>query len=213
MSINAPDNRNSTLNPRARTGDVGGDTRSGLIPGEGVAENVYDEETSIGGLVASSTYSGTPTVSTAPAGGLIGAAADLTPAQRAGIATDTDGYWENQGPGPRIMAADTLEGDKVVNATGEDLGELRDIMIDVPSGRVAYAVLSFGGFLGMGDKLFAIPWQALQLDTENHCFVLNVSKERLRDAPGFDKDHWPSMADQRWATDLHRYYETRPYWE
>ena len=111
------------------------------------------------------------------------------------------------------MAADTLEGDKVVNAAGEDLGEIKDIMIDVPSGRVAYAVLSFGGFLGLGDKLFAIPWQALQLDTQNKCFILNVDQERLRSAPGFDKDHWPSMADQSWAIDIHEYYESRPYWE
>ena len=122
-------------------------------------------------------------------------------------------YFGGEGPGPRIMAADTLEGDKVKNNAGEDLGTLEHIMLDVPSGRVAYAVLSFGGFLGMGDKLFAIPWRALTLDTEDKCFVLDVSKERLKTAPGFDKDHWPSMADQKWAKDLHQYYDTEPYWE
>jgi PRC-barrel domain len=111
------------------------------------------------------------------------------------------------------MAADTLEGDDVVNAQGEDLGVIKSIMIDVPSGRVAYAVLSSGGFLGIGDKLFAIPWNALTLDADNKCFVLNIDKERLKNAPGFDKDHWPSMADQRWATEVHSYYQTRPYWE
>jgi sporulation protein YlmC with PRC-barrel domain len=129
------------------------------------------------------------------------------------IVGGTQSYWDNDGPGPRIMAADTLEGDNVVNAQGEDLGEIKDIMIDVPSGRVAYAVLSFGGILGMGDKLFAIPWQALQLDPENHRFILNADKERLKNAPGFDKDHWPSMADHTWATDIHSYYGSRPYWE
>jgi len=117
------------------------------------------------------------------------------------------------GPGPQIMAADTLEGDDVVNANGENLGEVKDIMIDVSSGRIAYAVLSFGGFLGMGDKLFAVPWNALTLDPENKRFIMNVEKERLENAPGFDKDHWPSMADNRWASDLHSYYGTRPYWE
>jgi sporulation protein YlmC with PRC-barrel domain len=86
--------------------------------------------------------------------------------------SSTDG--NHNGPGPRIMAANTLEGDKVVNSAGEQLGEITNIMIDVPQGRVAYAVLSFGGFLGMGDKLFAVPWQALELDTENKCFVLDV---------------------------------------
>jgi sporulation protein YlmC with PRC-barrel domain len=117
------------------------------------------------------------------------------------------------GPGPYVMAADTLQGDDVVNAQGEDLGVIKSIMIDVPSGRVAYAVLSSGGFLGIGDKLFAIPWNALTLDADNKCFVLNIDKERLKNAPGFDKDHWPSMADQRWATEVHSYYQTRPYWE
>jgi sporulation protein YlmC with PRC-barrel domain len=125
----------------------------------------------------------------------------------------TQSYWDSEGPGPRIMAAETLEGDKVVNASGESLGEIKDIMIDVPSGRVAYAVLSFGGLLGMGNKLFAIPWQALQLDPENHRFVLDVDQEQLKAAPGFDKDHWPSMADQHWASEIHSYYGSRPYWE
>jgi sporulation protein YlmC with PRC-barrel domain len=117
------------------------------------------------------------------------------------------------GPGPYVMAADTLEGDDVVNAQGENLGDIKSIMIDVPSGRVAYAVLSSGGFLGIGDKLFAIPWSALTLDADNKCFILNIDKERLKNAPGFDKDHWPSMADQRWATEIHSYYQRRPYWE
>lgn len=117
-----------------------------------------------------------------------------------------------KGPGPEVMAADTLEGDRVVNAAGETLGKIRDIMIDVPSGRVAYAVLSVGGLAGIGDKLFAIPWAALILDADNHCFVLNVDKEKLKNARGFDKDHWPSMADPRWASTIYEYYDTPPYW-
>src|SRR5689334_19132168 len=105
---------------------------------------------------------------------------------------------DHSGPGPDVMAASTLEGDAVRNSAGEDLGKIEDIMLDVQSGQVAYAVLSFGGFLGVGNKLFAVPWSALTLDTDNECFVLDVSKDRLKDAPGFDKDHWPSMADPRW---------------
>lgn len=117
------------------------------------------------------------------------------------------------GPGPQVMAADTLEGDDVVNAQGENLGEIEDIMIDVPSGRVAYAVLSFGGVMGVGDKLFAIPWSALMLDADRKCFVLDVDKEQLKNAPGFDKDHWPSMADRTWGEQVHTFYNRRPYWE
>ena len=68
---------------------------------------------------------------------------------------------DRSGPGPRLMTANTLEGDNVVNGVGEDLGKIEEIMLDVPLGRIAYAVLSFGGFLGIGNRLFAIPWQAL----------------------------------------------------
>ena len=123
-------------------------------------------------------------------------------------------YWDRKaGPGPKVMAADTLEGDDIVNAANEKLGKLEHVMIDVPTGRVAYAVLSFGGFLGMGDKLFAIPWRALRIDPPNHRFVLDVDKETLKSAPGFDKDQWPSMADEQWARDVHAYYHALPYWD
>jgi sporulation protein YlmC with PRC-barrel domain len=123
-------------------------------------------------------------------------------------------YWDTKaGPGPKVMAADTLEGDDIVNPAEEKLGTLEHIMIDVPTGRVAYGVLSFGGFLGMGDKLFAIPWRALRLDPSNHRLILDVDKQTLKNAPGFDKDHWPSMADEQWARDVHTYYHARPYWD
>ena len=120
---------------------------------------------------------------------------------------------DNGGPGPRIMAADTLVGNKVRDIDGDELGIVEHVMLDVPGGRIAYAVLSFGGIMGMGGKLFAIPWQALTLDTEDKCFLLKVSKERLKRAPGFDKDHWPSIADGQWAVEIHTYYDAKPYWE
>ena len=112
----------------------------------------------------------------------------------------------HEGPGPRIMAADSLSGEKVVNERGEKLGTITHIMLDVARGTIAYAVLSFGGVLGLGDKLFAVPWGALALDVENKWFVLNIEPERLRNAPGFDKDHWPSMADPKWMSEVHAYY-------
>lgn len=129
-------------------------------------------------------------------------------------AYDSTTYWtvKDNGPGPRVMAASTLEGDNVYNPAGEKLGDIDEIMIDVPTGRVAYAVLSVGGFLGIGDKLLAIPWRALRLDPQNKRFILDVSKERLNEARGFDKDQWPSMADERWATELHNYYGAPYYW-
>jgi len=119
----------------------------------------------------------------------------------------------SKGPGPFVMDASTLDGDNVVNPAGEDIGKIEAIMLDVAAGRIAYAVLSFGGFLGIGSKLFAIPWSALTLDTVEHRFLLDISVERLESAPGFDEDHWPAMADRRWATDVHPYYDVSPYWE
>lgn len=115
------------------------------------------------------------------------------------------------GPSPALMSAGTLTGDEVVNRSDEALGTVKEIMLDMHSGRVSYAVLSFGGFLGMGDKLFAVPWNALKLDPANKRFVLNVEKDRLDSVPGFDKDNWPDMADATWAEGIHAYYGTKPY--
>jgi sporulation protein YlmC with PRC-barrel domain len=110
-----------------------------------------------------------------------------------------------------VLSASSLIGDGVKNPAGEDLGKVTEIMIDVDQGRVAYAVLSFGGFLGLGDKLFAIPWEALDLDTHDHKFILNVDKETLENAEGFDQDNWPDMADPRWRQQVHEYYGYTPY--
>ena len=113
----------------------------------------------------------------------------------------------------RVLSAATLAGDAVRNRAGEDLGKVDELMVDIPSGRIAYAVLSFGGFLGMGNKLFAVPWNALQVDEDEHCFILDMDKRTLEAAPGFDKDNWPDMADTAWGSEIFRYYNTTPYWE
>jgi sporulation protein YlmC with PRC-barrel domain len=127
--------------------------------------------------------------------------------------TDRDKYGMykdtgSAGPGPSLMGADTLIGDSVVNGADESLGDIKEIMLDMNSGQVAYAVLAFGGFLGLGEKLFAVPWQALHLDTANKRFVLNIDKARLKNAPGFDKDAWPDMSDATWANQIHTFYGT-----
>ncbi|GHG59967.1 hypothetical protein GCM10010919_02970 [Alishewanella longhuensis] len=121
---------------------------------------------------------------------------------------DTFGMYkeQNTGPGPFLMGADTLIGNHVFNHKDENLGDIKEIMLDVGQGKVSYAVLSFGAFLGIGEKLFAVPWDALTLDTKNKRFVLHVEKDRLKDAPGFDKAQWPNMADKNWAQDVDAYY-------
>ena len=130
------------------------------------------------------------------------------------IDRDTYGMYKNydeKGPGPLLMGADTLIGDNVYNHKDEDLGDIKEIMLDMNSGRIAYAVLSFGGFLGIANKLFAVPWSALKLDAANKRFLLNVDKERLKSAPGFDKDDWPDMADPMWQNTVNSYYGTKSY--
>ena len=105
-----------------------------------------------------------------------------------------------------ILSASSIIGDNVKNPAGEDLGKIEELMIDTKDGDVNYAVVSFGGFLGMGDKLFAVPLEAMEVDTQDECIVLNVSKEKLKDAPGFDKDNWPSTADTSWYGHVRSFY-------
>ncbi|WP_394781096.1 PRC-barrel domain-containing protein [Undibacterium sp.] len=122
---------------------------------------------------------------------------------------DTYGMYKDnghKGPGPELMGANTLIGDHVHNAQDEHLGDIKEIMLDTRTGQVAYAVLAHGGVFTIGEKLFAVPWSALRLDTVNHRFVLDVPKERFADAPGFDSDDWPDMADQRWNDTVNSFY-------
>jgi sporulation protein YlmC with PRC-barrel domain len=115
-------------------------------------------------------------------------------------------------PSADIMSANSMIGGRVVNREGEDLGKIEEIMLETDNGRVAYAVLSFGGLMGMGDKLFAIPWNLLQLDARQQHFILNVSKERLKTAPGFDKNNWPRMADAEWSREIAGFYGQSVEW-
>lgn len=113
----------------------------------------------------------------------------------------------------RLLSASSLSSDRVINKAGEDLGKVRDLMIDIVHGRVGYVVLSFGGVLGIGDKLFAIPWDKIAVDEDREALVLDVTKNVLEQAPGFDKDNWPDMADPDWGSQIHAYYEVSPYWQ
>lgn len=106
------------------------------------------------------------------------------------------------------ISSSSIIGTKVTNKQGDSLGKIEDLMVDVKSGQVIYAVVSFGGFLGMGDKLFAVPLQVMQVDTNGEEFHLNESKERLENAPGFDKDNWPNSADTNWHQQVEAYYSS-----
>lgn len=107
----------------------------------------------------------------------------------------------------------SILGVKVINAQREDLGNIEDLVLDARNNRVAYAILSFGGFLGMGDRHFAIPFEALSFDLSEKVAVLDIDKDRLKNAPGFDKDDWPDMANPAWGSEVFRHYGYRPYWD
>ena len=119
-----------------------------------------------------------------------------------------------QAPGAfTVVVKKSILGAKVINAAQEDLGKIEDLVIDARNSRVAYAILSFGGVLGMGDKHFAIPWEALSFDLSQKVAVLDIDKDRLKNAPGFDKDDWPDLANEKWGVEVYDYYRCKPYWQ
>ncbi len=112
-----------------------------------------------------------------------------------------------------MLSSSTMQGTDVKNAKGESLGDIKDLMIDLSSGRVAYAVVEFGGLFGIGSKLFAVPLQAMRQNAADKCFVMDTTKQALENAHGFDKDHWPDFADRTWQESVHKHYSTTPYWK
>ena len=111
-----------------------------------------------------------------------------------------------------ILSATALINLPVKSTANEDLGTIEELMIAQESGCVAFAVLSFDDPGRPNGKLFPIPWEALYLDTNSRAFILNVGRDALAKAPGFDSDHWPDMADQKWGEEIYRYYGYEPYW-
>jgi hypothetical protein len=109
-----------------------------------------------------------------------------------------------------LIPAEKVNGTNVYNRRGEKLGHVEDIMLDKTSGRACYAVMSFGGFLGIGDKHWPLPWSALNYDTSKEGFVVDLDKEKLEKAPSYDSD------DFRWTPDygrtVDRYYNAPSYW-
>jgi sporulation protein YlmC with PRC-barrel domain len=107
---------------------------------------------------------------------------------------------------PRILSATSITGTSIRNRKGENLGSIKDLMLNTESSSVEYAVVSFGGFLGLGDKYFAIPMEAFDIDQKKEEFVLDVSRDKLENAPGFDKDNWPSTANDTFIDKVYNHY-------
>lgn len=117
------------------------------------------------------------------------------------------------GPAMHLLTAGTLKGEAVLNLRNETLGHVEDLLLDLEHGRIAYAVLATGGFMGLGERLYAIPWAAVRSDPDRQCLVVDADSERFAKAPGFDKNHWPSMGRREWHEEIHRHYAVRPYWD
>jgi sporulation protein YlmC with PRC-barrel domain len=105
-----------------------------------------------------------------------------------------------------VLKASELIGMKVQGSDGKNLGKIRDLVI-APDGAVRYAVLDFGGFLGIGDKYFAVPWDALQRTQNGKTIALDTTKRDLKKAPGFDKKHWPDFSDRQQEVVIYEFYE------
>ena len=103
--------------------------------------------------------------------------------------------------------ASELVGKSVKNLQGEDIGQIEELVIG-SNGEVGYAVLSFGGFLGVGDKLFAVPWTSLAHQPDHEYLTLDISPKKLEKAPGFDKNDWPDMKDEKWKFLIGEFYST-----
>lgn len=106
-----------------------------------------------------------------------------------------------------VVKSSEVIGVSVESPENEKLGKIEELVIDKVNGNVRYAVLSFGGILGMGEKLFALPWKILKYNNDRGCFVINISKDKLKNANGFNKDNWPvNMADEEWNKAINNYF-------
>jgi sporulation protein YlmC with PRC-barrel domain len=119
---------------------------------------------------------------------------------------------EKQRETSTLIAADKVSGTNVYNRAGENVGTIDDVMIDKRSGKVAYAVMSFGGFLGMGENYHPVPWSQLHYDTNQGGYLVNLSRAQLEGAPTYAPGTDPGWGNRDYETRLHKYYNADPYW-
>lgn len=112
-----------------------------------------------------------------------------------------------------LLRSSTLFSYRIKSPQGEDLGKIEEVMIDMEIKRIAYAVLSFGGFWGLGDKWVPVPWDALAFKADEKVLILNIEKEKLQKAPNFERATLPELANRQWGAVIHTYYGYPPYWE
>ena len=112
-------------------------------------------------------------------------------------------------PNHQLISSEDVEGANVYDMNGNKIGDIDHLMIDKVSGRVSYAVMSFGGFIGLGHSHYPIPWAALKYDTKLHGYVTGITEQQLKDAPAFSDNSW---SDRNWETRTYKHYNVTPYW-
>lgn len=112
----------------------------------------------------------------------------------------------------RLISADKVEGTSVYNPSGDKLGAIDNVMIDKQTGKVAYAMMSFGGFLGLGEKYHPLPWSMLKFDTSKGGYLVNLDKRTLEGAPMYGQNDTINWEDEAWGKKVHDYYGVPPYW-
>jgi len=112
----------------------------------------------------------------------------------------------------RLISSVALIGIEVKNLEGQDLGDIVDIMLDETSGATAYAVIATG-FLGLGDRYFAVPWRALRINSKKELVQLDISRDDFKKAPSFNKENWPAFPHSDFITEVHDYFGFSPYWQ
>lgn len=112
----------------------------------------------------------------------------------------------------RLISSVAMIGIEVKNLQGHDLGDIIDIMLDEDSGNTAYAVIATG-FMGLGDRYFAVPWKALRINPKKEIVQLDITREDFKKAPSFDKEEWPAYPHESFIKEVHEYFGFSPYWE
>jgi sporulation protein YlmC with PRC-barrel domain len=120
---------------------------------------------------------------------------------------------ETTNPSGHLIAANQVQGTTVYDLSGEKLGSLEDVMIDKRSGRIAYAVLSFGGFLGIGDHYHPLPWEKLSYDTDKGGYIVDIDRETLEGAPSYTDEATANWNDEAWSRNVYTYYGVHPFWD
>lgn len=109
-----------------------------------------------------------------------------------------------------LISSEDVEGTAVFDPSGNEIGNVDHLMIDKLSGQVRYAIMSFGGFLGLGHSHYPLPWSSLTYDKQRDGYMTNVTEQQLRDAPEFSDDSWTNRA---WESQVHQHYNAQPYWD